>query len=129
VEECLKFTLWVCLVMAMATEALPVAAQTQTEMNDQAGRDYKQADRQLNDTYNALLAKLSADGKASLREAERAWIAFRDRECAFETMGSAGGSIHSMVVAQCATRLTGERIKELKDQSNCEEGDVSCGGR
>jgi uncharacterized protein YecT (DUF1311 family) len=75
------------------------------------------------------MAKISSAGKASLRDVEKTWLRFRDRECAFETMGTVGGSVHLTVVAQCKSRLTIQRTKDLEDQLNCKEGDLSCGGQ
>lgn len=126
-ERCLKSALCAGLAMAMLATAMPAQAQSQAEMNTQADRDFARADKQLNAAYAALLATISADGKTSLRDAERAWLAFRDKECAFESLGSAGGSVQPMVIAQCRQRLTEARIKDIEQQSHCEEGDVACG--
>ena len=61
-----------------------------------------------------------------LQVAQRAWIAFRDAECAYTTAGSEGGSIHPMEVSQCLTDLTEQRTKQLTSSANCQEGDASC---
>ena len=44
-------------------------------------------------------------------------------------MATTGGSIHSMMVAICLTRLSDQRTKDLEKQLNCPEGDLSCGGQ
>ena len=105
------------------------AAQSQMEMNAQAGSALQKSDAQLNAVYNKLRAKISDAGKKSLQTAQQSWLRFRDQECEFETMGTVGGSIHSMIVAICLTRLTDQRIKDLEAQLNCKEGDLSCGGQ
>jgi uncharacterized protein YecT (DUF1311 family) len=105
------------------------AAQSQMELNAQAGADLRKSDEQLNAVYNKLRAKISDAGKKSLQAAQQSWLRFRDQECEFETMGTVGGSIHSMIVAICLTRLTDQRIKDLEAQLNCKEGDLSCGGQ
>lgn len=105
------------------------AAQSQMELNAQAGADLRKSDEQLNAVYNKLRAKISDAGKKSLQAAQQSWLRFRDQECEFETMGTVGGSIHSMIVAICLTRLTDQRIKDLDAQLNCKEGDLSCGGQ
>jgi uncharacterized protein YecT (DUF1311 family) len=84
-------------------------------------------DRELNQVYQALMAKVSDRGKRQLRDAERAWITYRDRQCAFDTAGSIGGSIHDAMVANCHDRITTAHIAELKAQLNCREGDLACG--
>jgi uncharacterized protein YecT (DUF1311 family) len=99
---------------------------SQQMMNICAGEDYQAADAKLNAAYQNLIGSDDADAKRLLQAAQRAWIAFRDAECAHNTAASAGGSIHAMEVSQCLTRLTNERIKQLAASANCEEGDASC---
>jgi uncharacterized protein YecT (DUF1311 family) len=102
-------------------------ATTQTDMTICAGGAAKAADRDLNKTYTTLVARIDRkDAVAMLRDAEKAWIGYRDKECAFETSLTAGGSIHPMVVAQCLETLTRARQKELQRQLDCQEGDMSC---
>jgi uncharacterized protein YecT (DUF1311 family) len=111
----------VALIITTLTHSGPSYGRTQSELN-------QQTDQRLNAVFSSLIAKISAAGKASLRDAEKTWIRFRDQECAFETMGSVGGSVHPMVVSQCKSRLTNQRTKDLGGQLNCKEGDLSCGG-
>ncbi|TGQ67579.1 lysozyme inhibitor LprI family protein [Mesorhizobium sp. M00.F.Ca.ET.186.01.1.1] len=101
--------------------------ESQQMMNICAGEDYQAADARLNTAYQELISSDDADAKRLLQAAQRAWIAFRDAECAHTTAASQGGSIHSMEVSECLTRLTNERIKQLAASANCEEGDASCG--
>ena len=101
-------------------------AQSQMQLNQEAGTDLQKADRQLNDVYKNLLAVTSADWKARLTAAQLSWITFRDRECEFETIATVGGSIHGMMVANCQTRLTLHRVGELERVLKCQEGDLSC---
>ena len=102
---------------------------TQTAMNQCADAQYRSADRTLNTTYGKLLAKLSPAGRSALQAAQRAWLAYRDAECAFETAGTAGGSIHPFVLSQCLEGLTAAQTALLAAQANCVEGDLSCGGQ
>ncbi|MBZ9695679.1 MULTISPECIES: lysozyme inhibitor LprI family protein [unclassified Mesorhizobium] len=99
---------------------------SQQMMNICAGEDCQAADARLNAAYQALIGSDDADGKRLLQVAQRAWISFRDAECAHNTAASQGGSIHAMEVSQCLTRLTNDRIKQLAASANCEEGDASC---
>jgi uncharacterized protein YecT (DUF1311 family) len=120
------------LIVASVVTALAIgsaAAQSQLELNARAAADLRKSDEQLNAVYNKLRAKISDAGKNSLQAAQQSWLRFRDQECAFETMGTVGGSIHSMIVAICLTRLTDQRIKDLDAQLTCKEGDLSCGGQ
>ncbi|MDR5853564.1 lysozyme inhibitor LprI family protein [Caballeronia sp. LZ062] len=104
-------------------------ASTQMAMNECVGRELKAADQKLNDTYRALLSKVSKDGAEQLRKAQRAWLAWRDAQCAFDTMGTRGGSSNSMENAMCVEKLTQAQTAHLAAQLHCKEGDVSCGGQ
>jgi uncharacterized protein YecT (DUF1311 family) len=87
-------------------------AQSQAEMNHQAAKDFAKADAQLNSTYAALMAKLpDAESKRKLKESQRAWIAFRDAEAAFE---GRGGTMAPTLRYATKTELTQQRIKQLK---------------
>ena len=57
---------------------------------------------------------LAVLGAAALRDAQRAWIAFRDRACEVEGMRYEGGSIQPMIVAGCLERLTRARSEDLR---------------
>lgn len=118
----------VALAVAL-TPLTPAVAESQMELNEAAGNDFTKFDKKLNEVYRELMAKISPEGQAGLRDVEKLWILFRDQECAFETLGTAEGSIHPMVLLICKTRLTDQRIKDLEDQLNCQEGDLSCGGQ
>ena len=112
--------------VAMHLVPLPGFAQSQMDLNQQAGTALQDADRQLNAAYTKLRTRLGPESRARLQAAEEAWIRFRDRECAFIGAPTDGGSIHGMIVAQCQTRLTLVRVKDLEAQLNCQEGDLSC---
>jgi len=117
-------------ISAGAAQAQPVDcanATTQMQMNVCASDAARAADRDLNKTYTTLIARIDGkDAVALLRDAEKAWIAYRDKECTFETSLTVGGTIHSMVVAECLETVTRARQKELQRQLDCEEGDMSC---
>lgn len=116
------------LAAASPEETICVGANTQFDMDQCVGAGLQRADRVLNRTYAEVMAKLRDDkkGQMQLRTAQRAWIAFRDSECSFQTNRSEGGTIHSMVFAMCATALTSQRTAELKSYLNCDEGDFQC---
>jgi len=97
--------------------ANPMAQQ---EMNICAAQEYEAADAALNAVYRRLIATLDAPGKAALVAAERAWIAYRDKQCTAENIDSEGGSMHPMVYNGCLTRVTKARIRELREQLGSE---------
>jgi uncharacterized protein YecT (DUF1311 family) len=117
------------ITFSIAAPVAPMYAQTQMDMNKQAGNTNARADEELTKVYKALMTKVSDPGKILLRDAERAWITYRDRQCDFDTAGSEGGSIHSMAVVDCRTELTKAHTAELKKQLDCQEGDTSCGSQ
>jgi uncharacterized protein YecT (DUF1311 family) len=91
-----------------------------------AHADASATDTKLNSVYQALLSRLGPADRARLREAQRAWIAFRDKECAFRSQGTDAGSAGATVVAGCITELTEARTSQLKAQLDCPEGDIAC---
>lgn len=104
-------------------------ASTQMELNSCADRSFRAADAELNRTYRALEQRVTTPGAAKLKAAQRAWIAYRDAQCTFESAGTEGGSIHPMIVSGCLETLTRAQTERLAGQLNCEEGDTSCGGQ
>jgi uncharacterized protein YecT (DUF1311 family) len=105
------------------------AAVDQTTMTMCAQLAYRHADDRLNEVYRALGTRISEPGRDQLRTAQRAWLRWRDAQCAFETAGYAGGSIHPMLLAMCLAALTEMQADRLAAQLDCEEGDLSCGGQ
>jgi uncharacterized protein YecT (DUF1311 family) len=100
----------------------------QMELNQCAQANYESADHALNDTYRrAMEAAGDQHAKDGLRDSERAWIAFRDRECARQ-LGprEEGGSIWPMDMANCLQEKTDARIRELRHSLDCPEGPNAC---
>jgi uncharacterized protein YecT (DUF1311 family) len=94
---------------------------TQMDLNKCAVDNLKSADKALNEAYQTLTAKqVEAASKQRLKAAQRAWIAFRDRECAFEVgPQEGGGTIWPMENAGCLEGTTATRIRELKQALSC----------
>jgi len=122
-----------CLIL-LATA--PAAFAEDCDRNDDsqsmlticADTDYQAADARLNAAYKKLVGGNDQASNKLLQTAQRAWIAFRDAECAYSTADSEGGSIHPMEVSECLTKLTDERIKQLTSDANCKLSDPSCAG-
>jgi uncharacterized protein YecT (DUF1311 family) len=77
------------------------------------GEELRAADAELNAGYQKALAAMpSASTKAKLKEAQRAWIAFRDAQIALngELPGATGNQLKML-----QTELTQERTKQLKE--------------
>lgn len=76
-------------------------------------------DKLLNDHYQHARDRMfkigGADLQISLRDAQRAWIAFRDAECALEYDRWSGGTIRTVVFASCQMQMTARRAIALRD--------------
>lgn len=105
----------------------------QSEMNHCASEDARAADAELNHVYQDLLSKTKGDTNAAkkLRDAQRAWIAFRDAELLAlypaEDKQREYGSIYPMCYAKMVTAMTKERtaqlLRMLQDKDPCDIGD------
>ena len=111
------------LVLAAAGLHAPLAAQepdldcrdprTQVEMNLCAVRDFDAADAEMNRVYTRLRAALDAEERPRLVEVQRAWLRFRDLQCAFESADFEGGSMRPFLHSSCMAGLTTERTRQL----------------
>jgi uncharacterized protein YecT (DUF1311 family) len=73
----------------------------------------KRQDVRLNEHYNKLSSKLSANRKKALVEAQRSWMKFRDANCRFY-YDPEGGSSARMTADECLLNTTADRVRELK---------------
>lgn len=69
-------------------------------------------DKRLNSAYRAARAASPQDQRDQLREAQRAWIKYRDANCLYYRMGE--GSIAQLQAADCLLWMTRERTIELE---------------
>jgi uncharacterized protein YecT (DUF1311 family) len=115
-----------CLTLMIVSEAYTLAqkkkpdpcasAQSQAEMNICAGKEYKSADAELNQVYQKLSSILNDEEKSQLKEAENAWIRYRDLNCEFVADQYKGGSIRPMIHGLCLADVTRNRTAELRSQ-------------
>jgi uncharacterized protein YecT (DUF1311 family) len=129
---------WVAVLGLLAMASTPAAqaedcgdASDQGAMNRCAGKSFQQADSQLNTLYQRITSRLKKDVDAAetlkaLVAAQRAWVAFRDAECAFVGSKTAGGSVQPTIISSCRAGVTEKRIADFKAYLKCEEGDLSC---
>lgn len=113
-----------CLTIPAAAQEVDCAnAMAQADLNACAYQEWDAADADLNAVYRqamALLqdwdANLPADeqgGAKALKEAQRAWITFRDKACEAEGYAMKGGSAEPLLVYGCMRVLTEERTAHL----------------
>lgn len=108
--------------MAVGVGVLPAAAQAQdcrdpqdqTTMNRCAYESWERVDRTLNQTYQRAIVRLSAPQQQQLVSAQQAWIAFRDRHCAFASGEFEGGSMQPLIEWSCKEIVTQERLNDLQ---------------
>ena len=100
----------------------------QMGMNMCSGANLDAANAELNRDYAKVMAQQTDQpSKDQLKDLERNWMAYRDKECAFEIgPQDQGGSIWPMDMNDCLRRVTDVRIRELKSMIDCQEGDVAC---
>jgi uncharacterized protein YecT (DUF1311 family) len=104
--------------------------QNQAEMNACAAIDFERADAELNRLWRDVIAGArdmdreinrefdqAPTSEQVLREAQRAWVTFRDAHCTYEGHEARGGSMESMIYNGCRARVTRERIAQLQPQA------------
>jgi uncharacterized protein YecT (DUF1311 family) len=76
-----------------------------------------QANAKLDAVYKQLMGKLNADGQKALKEAERAWIKWRDDEAMLMARvgGAVGGSSMRVDFANAQKKLIDQRIEVLNE--------------
>ncbi|MFB9947736.1 lysozyme inhibitor LprI family protein [Rhizobium puerariae] len=119
----------------LALSAVPVLAQepkpdcknpiTQMEMTYCEEQDLNAADKILNAEYQKarkVMKKWDADAEASFKGAEdalvkaqRAWVAYRDAQCASYGYQARGGTMEPQLIYGCQADLTRKRTAELKE--------------
>lgn len=120
------------LTLALTLCAAPVAAadldcdnaMTQLDMNRCAHQAYVLADEDLNLAYGMAIDMARSmdeylqDGEVPaeqlLREAQRAWITFRDKACELESTIVRGGSMQQLIYSSCLERETRARTESLR---------------
>ena len=112
--------------------ALPLAAQEEHPIDVQFGKDveknnstaglvaaYNKAlkswDKELNKQYQKLMAGLDAEAKASLKDSQRAWITYRDKEIENLSVfySKVQGTMFRTISAAAITNLTKNRALSL----------------
>ena len=89
---------------------------SQFEMNQCAGKAYRAADATMNQIYRKLVTMLNEDEQGQLKEAQLAWLKYRDTNCEFVADEYKGGSIRPLIQATCLADMTKRRTTELKTQ-------------
>lgn len=107
------------LLFSTATLAEEVdckTAVTTAEMRRCANDRYQAADAELNRVYRQLSAQLSDKRREQLKQAQRAWLAFRDKNAAFVASAFEGGTMYPILELSELTSMTTRRAEQLKAQ-------------
>lgn len=106
--------LLLCSLLSFSSAAFANSA-CDTPKNDFDGlyclnKVYQEADKELNENYQKLAAKLDGEGKKALKSGQLAWITARNENC---SRREASGFFVNL---NCATRTTIERSQFLQDR-------------
>ncbi len=115
--------------------ALPARAESKdncskfastVEVADCLDKEFAEADRVLDETYQAFLETLKGMEKNfdmpkgrlvdSLKESQSSWIGYRGKNCNFYFNLAAGGSAGGPNRLACEVKMTKERLEELSKQ-------------
>jgi len=96
---------------------------TQVDMNMCAPERANTADVALNRAYQIAIAQarrldtfnpsVQPSNEDLLRQAQRAWIPFRDAACTAEASLARGGTMASLLYSTCVEKLTRRRTEDL----------------
>jgi uncharacterized protein YecT (DUF1311 family) len=114
--------------IADAYDACLAAATSTVETKDCNAQAFDAMDAALNTTYKAVVTMLSdpkadeyarkdnAETLSRLKEAQRAWIPYRDAQCELEAAESLGGTGEGDIYVACQYQLTLERVNVIRKQ-------------
>ena len=89
------------------------AGQSTMGMIDCTGAELQIQDARLNAAYRKTMASLNARQKTKLQAAQRAWVSFRDPECA-SYEDEDWGTISRINASACVLRMTVQRTMDLE---------------
>jgi uncharacterized protein YecT (DUF1311 family) len=75
--------------------------------------EHQRQDGRLNKIYKAVMAELPPPRKKQLQTAQRAWLNYRDANCAFYDDPD-GGTLARVNANDCMMTTTAERARELE---------------
>lgn len=97
-------------------------AMTQADIDACAGQEARDAEADMQRAAAQLMREFQArdrtagnrTGEERLRAAQRAWIGYRDAQCALAGMEAMGGSLEETLVAACLADMNGRRAVDLR---------------
>ena len=135
------FTTTAAALLLVSAFAGTARSQTQREMNEDAFAELQRTEAELTNVYHKALRYAENDPTLkfeglnqtvvkNLRQAQRAWIVFRDAHLEAIFPAEKRYSARPMAAAIVQTELTKARIEQLKGWAEgMEEGDITAGTR
>ncbi|MBI2298210.1 MAG: DUF1311 domain-containing protein [Armatimonadetes bacterium] len=106
---------WVLALLALSVES-PMLAQHEETDRQRIAREFREADKKLNETYGKLMEALADDtARTKLRNAQRAWLKYRDLEGEFAADDWRDGSGQGSLACCRETELTKQRTQDFLD--------------
>jgi uncharacterized protein YecT (DUF1311 family) len=82
-----------------------------------ANSDRQSVDKKLNQTYQRILSRVAGERKASLIEAQRAWVRFKLADCQDDAGYEAtAANWRDVFVVKCEAELTKQRLQTLEQR-------------
>ena len=103
-------------IIAVCLFSFALSGQSQSEATTQAEKGLEAAASELDAVYQTVLKRIENPKlKQDVQAAQRAWIAYRDREAVARAgVSSQGGSAYSMDLLATRAELTQERTLQLQ---------------
>ncbi|HEU4510019.1 MAG TPA: lysozyme inhibitor LprI family protein [Pyrinomonadaceae bacterium] len=106
-------------------QAMDQAGGITTNIRTVQAEAYSRWDKELNRVYSELLTKLKASDRSRLRQAQSAWVRFRDAEIKWlwsRAMYGEGGTLAPVVISDIGRGLLKERVCQLQRYKNMAYG-------
>lgn len=87
---------------------------------------HEKLEAELTRVYREYKASLPEDGVKLLVRSQRAWIGFREANCALVSGDEGKGSIGRLAGVLCLNSMDSDRIRELRFFMACTSNDVDC---
>ncbi|MFC6628619.1 lysozyme inhibitor LprI family protein [Acinetobacter beijerinckii] len=99
----------------------------QSDLNNCANNFLAKTNEKLNKVYSNYLSDLTPDEQSKLKESQKIWGQFKDKDCAFESSPVKKGSMYPYVLSSCLVNRNEIRIVELENMMSCKNGtEPSC---
>lgn len=94
----------------------------QNALNSCSSSVLNSANQKINTVYANYMKELNSTEKLQLKEAQRAWIQYKEKDCQFQSSPVLKGSLYPFVHNACLVEKTETRTKELLDMQECRSG-------